>query len=366
MRHIWMSRPGIGRQLCVWALPLVLAACGDTAPQAPTRSRSDLELAIVAVSTVPRYYTVPGSVIADERVQLSSRISGFIRKLAVHEGDLVHEGQVLVEIDPADVDGAVRRATAARASAQADLADARVDVDKFAALAGTGSVPVDTLRKAQVRREVAQARVAEAQAALETASAQRAYTTITSPVEGVVVARLREAGDLATPGVPILEVEARNTLVFQTYVAESRVTQLDPAQPVQVSLDAVPGAHDGRLLRVVPSADPVTRRYEVKVTLPAAAGLLPGMFGRAHFRIGDDQPLTAPRAALTERSGLSGAFRVAEDGRIEFRWLRTRRELGDWLEVTAGLVAGDRVVLNPPADLRDGDRLAVTAAPATQ
>ena len=126
------------------------------------------------------------------------------------------------------------RATAARASAQADLADARVDVDKFTALTKTGAVPMDTLRKAEVRRQVAQARLAEAQAALETANAQRAYTSITSPVDGVVVGRLREAGDLATPGVPILEIEARNTLVFQTYVAESRVTQLDPAQPVRV------------------------------------------------------------------------------------------------------------------------------------
>jgi len=359
------GRPGMGRRLLVLLLPAALTACGhSTSPSAP-RSRGDLELATVAVSSVPRYYTVPGSVISDERVQLSSRISGFIRKLAVREGDLVRDGQVLVEIDPSDVEGAVRRANAALASAQADLADARVDVDKFTALTKTGAVPMDTLRKAEVRRQVAQAHLAEAQAALETASAQRAYTSITSPVDGVVVGRLREAGDLATPGVPILEIEARNTLVFQTYVAESRVTQLDPAQPVRVSLDAAPQGYDGRLLRVVPSADPATRRYEVKVSLPAAAGLLPGMFGRAQFRIGEDQPLTVSQAALTERSGLSGVFRVSADGLVEFRWLRTRREIDGRVEVTAGLAAGDRVVLSPPADLRDGDRLAA-ATPVPQ
>ncbi len=353
------ARPGMGRRLLILLLPLVLTACGDSTPQPVPRSRGDLELATVAVSSVPRYYTMPGSVISDERVQLSSRISGFIRKLAVREGDPVREGQVLVEIDPSDVEGAVRRASAALASAQADLADARVDVDKFTALTKTGAVPMDTLRKAEVRRQVAQARLAEAQAALETASAQRAYTSITSPVDGVVVGRLREAGDLATPGVPILEIEARNALVFQTYVAESRVTQLDPARPVWVSLDAAPQSYEGRLLRIVPSADPVTRRYEVKVSLPAAAGVLPGMFGRAQFLVGEDQPLTVLRAALTERSGLAGVFRVAADGQVEFRWLRTRREIDGRVEVTAGLAAGDRVVLSPPADLRDGDRLAV-------
>lgn len=357
--------PGTGQRLLVLLFPLVLTACGDSTQQVAPRVRDDLELAVASISTVPRYYTVPGSVIADERVQLSSRISGFIRKLAVREGDPVRDGQVLVEIDPADVEGAVRQASAARASANADLADARVDVDKFIALTKTGAVPMDTLRKAEVRRQVAQARLAEAQAALETARAQRAYTSITSPVDGVVVGRLREAGDLATPGVPILEIEARHTLVFQTYVAESRVMQLDPAAPVLVSLDAVPGSHSGRVLRVVPSADPVTRRYEVKVSLPSEIGLLPGMFGRAQFRVDEDQPLTVPRSALVERSGLSGVFRVADDGQIGFRWLRTRREFDDRLEVTAGLVAGDQVVVNPPADLRDGERLELSA-PASQ
>lgn len=358
------GRPWIGCRLLVWVLPVCLAACGDGADLPAPRTRTDIAFDEASVREVPRYYTVPGSVIADERVQLSSRISGFIRKLAVREGEVVREGQVLVEIDPADVDGAVQRAAASVASARADLADARVDVDKFTALTKTGAVPIDTLRKAEVRRDVAQARLAEAQAALGTANAQRAYTSITSPVDGAVVARLRESGDLATPGVPILELEARNTLVFQTYVAESRVAQLDPAQPVQVELDAVPGPHAGRLLRVVPSADPATRRYEVKVSLSATGGLLPGMFGRARFVLGNESVLTVPRAALAERGGLEGVFGLTPDGEIAFRWLRTRREIDGHIEVTAGLAPGDRVVLNPPADLRDGDRPAAPAAPA--
>ncbi|MDD3651803.1 efflux RND transporter periplasmic adaptor subunit [Immundisolibacter sp.] len=351
----------MGRRLLLPLIPVMLVACGKQASVPAPRDRTDLVVDQATMTVVPRHYTVPGGVIADERVQLSSRISGFIRRLAVREGEPVREGQVLVEIDPSEVEGAVRRAAAALASAKADLADARVDVEKFTALTRTGAVSIDTLRKAEVRRDVALARLAEAQAALETANAQRAYTSIASPVDGVVVARLRESGDLATPGLPILEIEARDTLVFQTFVAESRVARLDPAQPVRVELDAVPGEREGRLLRVVPSADPVTRRYEVKVSLPAAGGLLPGMFGRARFLLGEEQVLMVPRAALTDRGGLIGVFRVASGGLVGFRWLRTRREIDGQVEVTAGLEAGDRVVLNPPPDLRDGDRLAAGA-----
>lgn len=334
-----------------------LTGCGQDPAPTPSAPRWHVASASVQRTVVPRDYAVPGSVIADDRVQISSRISGFIKTLAVREGDSVRTGQVLVEIDPADVVGAISRAQAALRSAEADLADARVDVGKFTALAASGGIPRDTLRKAEVRRDVAGARAAEARAALHLAQAQRAYTSMVSPVDGVVVARLRQAGDLATPGVPILELESRASLVFQTFVAESRVAALDERTAVEVRLDAVPQPLTGRVLRVVPSGDVVTRRYEVKLSLPPTPGLLPGMFGRARFVVGQDEVLTVPRAAVVERGGLTGAFRVEPDGAARFRWLRLRREFDQAVEVTAGLAEGDRVVLSPPAQLRDADRI---------
>jgi membrane fusion protein, multidrug efflux system len=356
-----MTKP-MPRRMCRGAgvmLALLAGACHSPEPDVapPSQATHRVTLAPVAQRPVARYYTVPGSVISDERVQLSSRISGFIKHLAVREGDRVKRGQVLVRIDPADVAGAIERASAALESAQADLADATADVRKFAALAATGAVPADTLRKAEVRRNVAEARLAEARAALGTARAQQAYATILSPVNGVVIERFAQVGDLATPGAPILELEARQSLVFQAFVAESRVAEMTLDAPARVRLDAVSGTLEGKIVRVVPSGDPVTRRYEVKVSLPETAGLLPGMFGRVEFAAGTDAPLVVPRAALVERGGLTGAFRLGPEGRAQFRWVRTRREMGDIVEITAGLGPGDRVVLDPPAALRDGDRL---------
>lgn len=351
-----VSRSAVGR--AAGTLLLGLAGChGGDDPGVPLSATHRVTAGTVTRMEVPREYAVPGSVVSDERVQLSSRISGFIKDIAVREGDHVGFGQVLVQVDPADVAGAIERAQAALSSAQADLADAEDDVRKFAALAKTGSIAADTLRKAEVRRNVAAARHAEARAALATARAQQAYTTIVSPVDGVVVSRHAQAGDLATPGVPILELEARQSLVFQAFVAESRVAEIATEVPVRVTLDAVPEPIRGQVLRMVPSGDVRTRRYEVKVSLPATQGLLPGMFGRASFELGTERLLVVARAALVERGGLTGAFRVDDTGRAEFRWLRTRRELADAVEVTAGLAEADRVVLSPPATLRDGDRL---------
>lgn len=358
----WIFRRGA---LCgVLVLVVGAAGCGGDPDQPVALLAVSVVLAPVRHQPVTRYYTVPGHVISDERIQLSSRISGFIENLDVHEGDQVRRGQVLVRIDQADVSGAIRQASAALESAQADLADAEDDVRKFAALAKNGSIPTDTLRKAEVRRDVAEARLAEVRASLDTARAQRAYTTIVSPVDGLVIARLAQVGDLATPGVPVIEIDASRSLLFQTFVAESRVADIGPDTPAWLRLDAIDDEMQGQVLHVVPSGDLVTRRYEVKIGLPCVAGLLPGMFGRARFAVGTDRPLLVPRAALVERGGLSGVFRAGDAGRAEFRWIRTRREFADTLEVTAGLVEGDQVVIAPPPALRDGDRLEFGGAKA--
>ena len=350
----------------VVASVLVLGACSHDESVTPREAATfSVEVAAAESREVPRDYTVPGNVIADERVQISSRISGFIQAVNAREGDRVTDGEILVEIDHADVDGAIRRHSAALASARADLADAERDVAKFSALAQNGSIPRDTLRKAEVRADVARSRVAEVQAALQTARSQRRYTTIRSPVAGVVVARHKRAGDLATPGAPILVLESRQSLVFQTFVAETQVSDIEVGDAVEVSLDAENRVVSGRVLRIVPSGDPVTRRYEVKIALPQdQQDLLPGMFGRARFAAGTETPLLIPCRAVVERGGLEGGFRVGPDDIAQFRWLRLQRAFNGSVEVTAGLADGDRVVLDPPPGLSDGDRLEVGGAAA--
>jgi multidrug efflux pump subunit AcrA (membrane-fusion protein) len=108
---------------------------------------------------------------------------------------------------------------------------------------------------------------------------------------------------------------------------------------------------------VVPSADPATRSYQMKIALPETAGLTPGMFGRASFQIGESKSLVVSRQALVERGGLSGVFVVDEDGKAHFRWLHIGREWPDRVEVTAGLKTGERLVAAPDSALRDGDRI---------
>ncbi len=340
------------------ALAALLGACGK-APQAPAASNTTSRpLPVMTASTgAPLEYTAVGSVVSDQRVDVASRLSGFIREMRVQEGDRVQRGQVLIRLDAADVEGGIRQARAAVGAAEAAFRDAQTDMTRFQQLFERGSVSENEQRKVRLKFDAAREALNQARAGFDTAQAQRSYTEITSAVDGVVVARLKRAGDLALPGVPLLTLESARGLLFETFVAEGQVAGIAIDKPVEIRIDGLPSALPGSVSRVVPSGDPVSRRYQVKIKLPETAGLMPGMFGRAVFVLGESPEPLVPRQALVERGGLTGVFVVDGEGRARFRWLRIGREWPDRVEVSSGLAAGDRFVATAEAALHDGDAI---------
>lgn len=353
-----MKRRTLLTLLAPLTLSVLLSAC-DRAPDAhPQPAPKSWNLPLMqAPAGAPVEYTSVGSVVSDQRVDVTSRLSGYIREIGVQEGDRVRRGQVLARLDAADVEGGIRQAQAGVGAAQAAFRDAQTDLDRFQRLFERGSVSDNELRKIRLKHDAAREALNQARAGFDTARAQRDYADIKSPVDGVVVARPKRAGDLAVPGATILTLESGRALLFETFVAEGQVATIAAGQPVEVRIDGLATPLKGTVSRVVPSGDPVTRSYQVKIALPETAGLRPGMFGRAGFALGESKTPVVPRQALVERGGLRGVFVVDGEGRAHFRWLRIGREWPDRVEVTAGLQADERLVAAADPALRDGDRI---------
>ena len=294
---------------------------------------------------------------SDERVEISSRLAAYVRAISVREGERVRRGQMLVQLDARDQEAAVQQAQAQRAMREAALRDAERTLVDTQTLFARGLVADAARRKAQLERDTADQALRNQDAALSAAQAQLRYAEILSPVEGVVAERPARAGDLVTPGRPLLVVESDTALLFETAVAESQVQRIAVGDVAQVSIDATKQSYRATVLRVVPSGDPVTRRFTVKLQLDDAAGLTPGLFGRSRFRVGQTDGLRLPNAALAQRGGLTGVFVVSEKDRLDFRWVRTGRSDDAMTEVTAGLQAGETVLARVPESVRDGDRL---------
>lgn len=338
-------------------LPLsaLLAACGDSGSAAKSAPEPVVaEVTRVQSAPLPITNDVTGSIVSDGRIDVASRVTGFIRQLDVREGQAVKRGELLVRIDAADIDAAIMQARAGVQAAREAWQDAQHDVRQNAQLAPAGAISADALRKSKVLEETTRAALEQAQSALAAAQAQRNYVAITSPVDGVVVAVARRSGEMATPGVPLLTVESREVLLFKVFVPERSLAAIKAGDAVPVRIDALGDQRfEGRVRGVVPSGDGVTRRYEVDVVLPHDARLLPGMFGRVEILLDQAQAVTVPRAALVRRGGLDGVF-VVRDGVARFRWLRTGRELGDALEVTAGLSDGETILARAADTVFDG------------
>lgn len=363
-RHRIPARPDFlfPRSLLLLA-SMALVACGESQETPNGRDLQTWQLPIITVGEqeLPEQYTSVGSITAERQINISSRISSYITELPVEEGEQVENGQVLAVLDHKELNNQISSARAAAKSAQAVLTDSINDVGRFEALLAQGSISEAKVRKVRLQQATAEENLKAAQAALALARSQSQYVQIRSPTSGIVIRRHQSVGDLATPGVPLLAIETRDRLKFETFVAESQLANISVGDPVQLQIDNFGQTLSAEISHIVYAGDPVTRSYKTTLLLPGQTGLYSGMYGRATFTVGHSSNVTIPLSALVEKSGLQGVYVVDSDNHLRFRWLRIRRLWPDVVEIASGLDAGERIVTDVAAGIREGDRITAAA-----
>lgn len=363
-RHRIPARPDFlfPRSLLLLA-SMALVACGESQETPNGRDLQTWQLPIITVGEqeLPEHYTSVGSITAERQINISSRISSYITELPVEEGEQVENGQVLAVLDHKELNNQISSARAAAQSAQAVLTDSINDVGRFEALLAQGSISEAKVRKVRLQQATAEENLKAAQAALALARSQSQYVQIRSPASGIVIRRHQSVGDLATPGVPLLAIETRDRLKFETFVAESQLANISVGDPVQLQIDNFGQTLSAEISQIVYAGDPVTRSYKTTLLLPGQTGLYSGMYGRATFTVGHSSNVTIPLSALVEKSGLQGVYVVDSDNHLRFRWLRIRRLWPDVVEIASGLDAGERIVTDVAAGIREGDRITAAA-----
>ena len=338
---------------CLW-----LSACTEPPTHnlpSPKPSTFDLPVVKAQMQTLPRWYYAPGHVVAAQRIEIAAKTSGFIQKISVQEGEIVKAGALLALIDHAPVSSAIVQAEAALQSAQASVRDAMQDVKNYRRLNKKNVLSAEKLRKAELRLSLGQAVVTQTQALLKAHQAELVYLRLTSPVKARVVERLADVGDLASPGVPILRLEALQTLEFETAIPAQWVHSLLRGQSVPIQFDGLPKAVNGKITHIIHAADPITQTCKIKLTLPATQ--LTGLFGKALFTVNTERLLTIPENALTERVGVTGVYQVDKQKKAYFVSVQLGRQWQQQRVILAGLNSGDIVVQTPPIQLHDGSKI---------
>lgn len=356
-----MMNPFSKRSAPASALVLLVAAalggCGrgeSTQSQAAPRDVRAATLRLASVDA-QNLDMVPGTVMSSNRVQVASRLMGYVRAVPVHEGEVVKAGQLLAQIDPSDIQGQAAQARSGLAQAQANLANARADYERFGNLYKAEAIPRQQWDQIQLRYQVAQQQVAAAQAGYDTAASQMRYASLTSPIAGVVVQKLANPGDMAAPGRPLLVVEGQGALQVQVQVPDADFGAVHVGATVPV-FDAARRI-DARVAEAVPVADPMSHTHAVKVDLPAGAGLSSGSFVHVGFPAGAGAQLRVPASAVVQRAGMTGVFVVDAAGIAHFRLVRTGAEAGGMVDVQAGLAPGDTLVTDHLDAVENGVRI---------
>lgn len=352
------------RTTAMVSLALAAAACarepagsGTEAVEAPALTTT---IAAVEAVRLPQWVDATASIEAVRRVTPGTKILGRIDRVPVREGDRVAVGATLAVLERRDLEAAVEQARAAVAMTEAQLTVAEAMRRRMIDLEARGSATPKNLEDSEAGYQVARAAVAQARANVAAAEVTLGYADVQSPVAGWVVERRVEAGDMASPGMPLFVVEDLSRVKVVVQVPESDILGLAKGSAAVVSVPVVGSEFDGSVDRVVPAGDPASRTYEVHVVLPNPDGRLrSGMFARARFERGAREAIVIPASSIVRRGQLDGVFVVDDDGRARTRWVRTRAIAGDStrIEVTSGLGAGERFLPAPPAALVDGGRV---------
>jgi RND family efflux transporter MFP subunit len=320
--------------------------------------------------------TATGYTYARTRAAVGARIIGRVVELPVDEGDRVREGDLIAVLDSEDLRASLAQAEAQVLEARARLADAEREARRQRELVEAKIVPQADLDAAQTQLDVARAVLGTQQARVDAVQAQLAYTVIRSPIDGVVIERNVEVGEMVAPGGftsqqstgAIVRLADPASLEVEADVNESFISRLRPGQPASIRVDAVPDrAYAGRLRQIVPTADRQRAVVEVKVTIDDRdERLVPDMSCTVTFleegsraRSEDaEAKLYVPAAAVLSQAGASFVYRVRE-ARLEKVAIEIAggESEGDRVEVASGLAAGDEVVVAPGPDLRDGQRV---------
>ena len=347
-------------------------------------------IANAAMSEIGTRFEAGGIVRAAVTTLVASRVMAPVTAVHVRPGDRVRRGATLVALDAREIEANRSRADATSVSAaesvraaEADLRSAesavvlaRATHDRIRGLFAKRSSTAQELDQAVASLSAAEAQVEAARARLSAATAARdaaragadsarinvSYSLLAAPFDGVVTERRVDPGALATPGTPLVVLEDATSFRLEVPLDEARAGFVTIGQPVDVRIDepsdsAAPAWVQGRVTEIA-RLDPASHTFLVKIDLPAGACTRSGVFGRARFAGPVRRALVVPRSAVIPRGQLSFVYLIDGDSRARLRAVSAGAEDGERREVLAGVHEKDAVVVNPPAALTDGARVA--------
>ncbi len=346
--------------------------------------------------TMQRQVDVSGTLISPDQAKVSSEVAGVVREVRVELGHEVQPGEVLVQLEPRELEIALRRATSQLKQTEAQLGIDGVRIkepppDEQIAVVRTAIANRDDARAqlARTRMLMSQKLIAQAdldtvetrvkvteaayQAALETVQSLKATlqdrraavdlaqkklqdSEIKAPVGGAISERMVQVGEFIPEQTPVVTIVQMNPLKLRTAIQERNAELIRPSQPVQFRVESLPGkVFEGRVAFISPAVDQATRTFPVEILVDNGARVLkPGFFAKGVILTRkDENVLAVPEEAVSTLAGVSAVF-VIESGTARQQTVTIGARDGKLIEVLSGLKGGEVLATSNLSQLATG------------
>lgn len=293
---------------------------------------------------VPRVESAVGTIRAVHETTIGSKLMARVTNVNLKAGQHVRKGEVLVELDDADLQAKLEQSHAAVVSAEAAFHQATADEARYSGLLKQNAVSRQEYEKTATAKRSTEAELRRAREIVKEVQATLEWATVRSPMDGTVIDKKVDVGDLVRPGQMLVTLYDPKRMQLVASVRESLAQRLSVGQDIGVEIEGLDKHCMGAISEIVPEAQAASRAFQVKVTGPCPTGIYTGMFARMLIPLEQEEVLVAPLRAI-HRVGQLELVDVIHDDTTQRRAVRTGRVFDENVEILSGLTQGERVVV---------------------
>jgi len=333
------------------------------------RQRNYVRTTLARVSESGQTLSLPGTLQGFAQSPIYARVGGYIKSWTKDMGTAVRRGELLAEIETPETDQQLAQAVAARRQAESSLELAKSTAVRWEALRKKDVVSQQELDERRNASDQAAANLAAAEANVQRLGQLQSFKKLLAPTDGVITRRNVDVGDLVDPGAAggvaraLFVVTQADPLRLYVNVPQAYSQLIKVGQAVSVTQSELPGrSFKGQIARTGASIDPATRSMQVEIALSNKDGLLlPGAFVQVGLPLAASRSLAVPNNAIIIRGEGTLVAVVGDKNLVHLKPVKLGRNFGETVEVLTGVNNAERLVLNPPDSLVEGDEVMFSA-----
>lgn len=368
------------KQLYFMGIVILLSAvlfinCGPDSSANEEENKVPVEVAAVQLGNVVQSLSYTGDIKAEFDVKVFSKIPDRIEKFFVEMGDRITKGAPIARIYATTIEQAVRQAQAGLAATKAQAANLQLEYDRAQRLYRENAMSKQQFEAIKTQYEAINAQVEQVEAGLTSARSQLGDATVTAPITGIIGKRYYEAGDMAAPTFPLVNIVQMDRVKISLDATENDLGKLAVGQVAVIKVKSYPKIKfKGSVTKISPVLDPFSRMAEVEIMVDNPGHKLkPGMFARVEITTGIiENIIVVPRHVTLENTSLERVdgkdkvlknyyVFVVQNNKAIQRKLNVQYVNHKNIAVNAGISVGEQLVITGQNNLRDSSAVSVSS-----